>query len=770
MSISEKTLPVILIPAGIPFFRIAAREFASLYRKMSGISLRIVTRPSASRDMIVLGSDGENRFVHEKILDQTIDPAGIISGSDSYRIFSAEEKKRHLLFIAGGRNRAVLYGIYHFFELLGCRYFWDGDRIPRKEEISLANWNICETPRFAYRGLRYFAHRSLKRFQAKHWDLADWRKEIDWCLKKRFNLFMLRLGCDDLFQKAFPESVPYPPLHSKEEDHCRSYMDLAPDWSLQYRGKLRKKVLEYAFERDLMHPEDTGTMTHWYSPTPKEFLAKEKPDFLPQSVGNSEDIHLAWDIRQEKHLQNYLKLTETHIREYGKADLFHTIGLAERRCYKDLRKNHELKLYTYRRFIHRLREKYPHAPLLIASWDFAMHWTADEIQALLKELTPENTLLLEYTAETGNMEHNFTHWGVNGKFPWIFGIFHAYEPNCDIRGDYGLIRERLEIAAEDPMCKGLVFWPETSHSDTLMLEYAAANSWNPSEENIRIGSFLPGFVAGRYPEERFSSMLKVWQTFLPVLVMRHFIGPGEKFYFFYQELQFQIEKIFDTPVELTLQLEQDFISSYRENVKNLPELFSRLAAEIPFAAGDELYTRDLVDIARSSAGRLLLYELFTLASFYEEWCRGADNPDRILERICRIRKIYHCFSGILESSPDYSLYLSLEHFREKHPCNRQLETTLKGNADNSYCRSWQFELMKALYIKEFELLSSRMEYNLHHHIRRQFFFREGLSEEFRKLKDDFYATALKEYAPDIRKGVRDLQKNLAGLAELSEDI
>ena len=93
MSISEKTLPVILIPAGIPFFRIAAREFASLYRKMSGISLRIVTRPSASRDMIVLGSDGENRFVHEKILDQTIDPAGIISGSDSYRIFSAEEKK-----------------------------------------------------------------------------------------------------------------------------------------------------------------------------------------------------------------------------------------------------------------------------------------------------------------------------------------------------------------------------------------------------------------------------------------------------------------------------------------------------------------------------------------------------------------------------------------------------------------------------------------------------------------------------------------------------
>ena len=769
-SANKTAAPVILIPAGIPFFQIAAGEFVSFYRRMTGVSLRIVTRPSRSRDMIILGSDGVNPFVHEKIQDQTIAPFKIASGSDAYQIVSATEKKRRLLFIAGGRNRAVMYGIYHFFELAGCRYFWDGDRVPRREDISLENWDIYEKPRFFYRGIRYFAHRSLKRFQAKHWDLEDWQREIDWCLKKRFNFFMLRTGYDDLFQKAFPESVSYPPLHSKKADHVRSYTDLAPDWDLRYRGRLRKKVLKYAFDRDLMHPEDIGTVTHWYTPTPREFLDRMKPEFLPQSVGNSEDIHLVWDIRREKNLQNYLKLTEAHIENYGKADLSHPLGRAESRCFRDIRKKPEMKLYTYRRFPSWLREKYPNAPLMLASWDFAMHWTADEIKTLLRELTPENTVILDYTAETGNRENNFTQWGITGKFPWIFGIFHAYEPNSDLRGNYEMIRQRLEIAAGDPMCKGMVMWPETSHSDTLMLEYTGANAWAPTAETRDINSFLPEFVSGRYPAERFSAMLKIWQTFLPVMAMRHFIGPGEKYYFFYQELQFQISKIFDTPVEIMLQLEEEFISSYRENVQKIPEVLSLLAAEVPFAADDELFNRDIVDLARSCAGRLLLYELFSLALAYDKWCKGADNSSSIRDLISRIRKIYAYFTGLLEASPDYSIYLSLKHFQEKHPCNRELESSLKGNAENSYCRSWQFELLKALYTKEFELISRNIETNLCTGVRKQFSFKEGLAEQFRKAADDFHAAPLKNHAPDIEKGVKELQNNLAGLAALAAQV
>jgi predicted AAA+ superfamily ATPase len=91
-------------------------------------------------------------------------------------------------------------------------YFWDGDVVPKRGEIDFAGLDVVEKPRFAYRGLRYFAHRGLHRFQAEHWDLDDWKRELDWCLKKRFNLFMLRTGIDDLFQRAFPGEVPHQPI------------------------------------------------------------------------------------------------------------------------------------------------------------------------------------------------------------------------------------------------------------------------------------------------------------------------------------------------------------------------------------------------------------------------------------------------------------------------------------------------------------------------------------------------------------------------------
>jgi hypothetical protein len=109
--------------------------------------------------------------------------------------------------------------------------------------------DVIEKPHFRYRGLRYFAHRGLHRFQAEHWDLEDWQREIDWLLKKRFNLFMLRTGIDDLFQRAFPGDVPYPPTNAQDPDaEDRSYNDRTSFWPLKYRGELRKRVLQYAFD------------------------------------------------------------------------------------------------------------------------------------------------------------------------------------------------------------------------------------------------------------------------------------------------------------------------------------------------------------------------------------------------------------------------------------------------------------------------------------------------------------------------------------------
>lgn len=75
-------------------------------------------------------------------------------------------------------------------------------------------------------------------------------------------------------KKAFPDIVPYPKdYHSTENG--KGYDDRSDFWTLEYRGRLRKRIMEYAHLNDIMSPTDCGTMTHWYSRTPVEFLEKK---------------------------------------------------------------------------------------------------------------------------------------------------------------------------------------------------------------------------------------------------------------------------------------------------------------------------------------------------------------------------------------------------------------------------------------------------------------------------------------------------------------
>ena len=106
----------IYVPEKTGIFKIAADEFASYYTRMTGDKVKIVTKPAAKGDMVVFGSDAVNAYTHSKIVDKTISQFSIMTDSDEYQIVSAEENGRNLLFIAGGRARAMLYAVYHFFE------------------------------------------------------------------------------------------------------------------------------------------------------------------------------------------------------------------------------------------------------------------------------------------------------------------------------------------------------------------------------------------------------------------------------------------------------------------------------------------------------------------------------------------------------------------------------------------------------------------------------------------------------------------------------
>ncbi len=760
----------VLVPEKQGIFRIAGNEFCSFWKRITGQMPEIVTKDDRKSDLIVLGSDAVNAFVFAKIMEKRIPPFRIRTNTDDYQLISAKEGRRNLLFIAGGRPRSLLYGIYHFFESqAGCHYFWDGDVIPVRKKIRISGIDIQESPRFEYRGLRYFAHRSLNRFQAEHWDFPEWKREIDWILKRRLNLFMLRIGLDDLFQKAFPEIVSYPG-YEVPESKKRTFDDRNLFWSLKYRGKLRKRILAYARQRDLLHPEDVGTMTHWYSRTPWDFLNKVKPDFLPQTTrGYAEKTGLVWNIRKDKNLNNYFKLTETHIREYGAPDLFHTIGLAERRCFADHESNHQMKLYTYRRIISKLREKYPNAPLLVGSWDFCMHWTCPEVKNLVEELDPTHTLILDYTSDTTDEVHYFANWGIMGRFPWIFGIFHAFEPSSEIRGNYDLIERRLPLAANDPMCKGLVFWPECSHTDTLMLDYMSANAWKPSK--VKLDDFLPDFCQNRYGKYS-GEMLPLWRSVMNLARLTGWFGPQDP-----EQLPCAFSCFaFHLLSGMLVSLDETMLSKlrrqhnrYKSNVSTVPEVFLYLAS-LKIPENSIFIRRDVLDLARTLVANLQSYGFAKLALSMEAWRTWKCSSEQVTTLLESLGKTVELESSLLDAHEDYSLFDSLELLEKKHQTNPKFEQTLKGNAENFYCRTYASELFKGVYLPEMKVFSEWVTKKIRSGDRSEWRRPEEFEAWEKAIRDTFYATPLSELAPDHAKAARRLGATLKELSTVTEQI
>ena len=409
-----------------------------------------------------------------------IDPKVSKTGKDAYRIASGES-----VVITGSNLRSVWYGLYDLLERRGgCHWFWDGDVVPKRDAIDLSNLDVHEEARFEYRGLRYFAHRGLTRFQAEHWGPEDWKKEIDWILKRRLNVFMLRIGQDDLFQRTFPDACAYPDPSKPLPGAGRGYNDRSLFWSLQFRGKLRDDLQKYGFERGLMVPEDYGTMTHWYAPTPLDYIENRKPPFYPGADKRPVNNRV-WDVRDDRWIDEYWKMTKKAVETYGKGApaprLLHTIGTGERILSKDKKENFKLKVLGLLRFMSRVERDYPDAKLLMPGWDFYHSWSPQEVKDFLKLLDPKKCIVWDYSADqkTGRgAKSNFTKWDVIGKFPYTYSIFLAYEKALDVRADYPIIEERQKLVQNDPFCKGFIFWPESSHTDTLLLRFFTANAWS----------------------------------------------------------------------------------------------------------------------------------------------------------------------------------------------------------------------------------------------------------------------------------------------------
>ena len=630
-----------------------------------------------------------------------IDPAVSKTGKDAYTIVSDGSGAK----VTGSNLRSVFYGVYDLLERrAGCHWFWDGDVVPKRASIDLSGLDVREEARFEWRGIRYFAHRGLTRFQAEHWGLDDWRREIDWCLKRRLNVFMLRIGQDDLFQRAFPDVVGYPDPSKDLPGHGRGYDNRTLFWSLEYRGKLRRALQHYAFDRGLEVPEDFGTMTHWYSRTPEEFLVKMNPPFLPQATsGYAERNGLVWDIRDDKWADAYWKLTRTAVRDYNRPGpgLLHTIGLGERLCYTNRADNLKLKLLALDKFLKRAHRDYPERKVLLAGWDFYFTWYPEEVRALVETLDPKHDIIWDYEGdatrdyrpEMEGKQNNFTKWGVVGKFPYTYSIFLAFEDALDIRANYPLIEERQKAVQDDPFCAGYVLWPESSHTDTLCLRYFTANAW--AKDAVPAEKVLDEFCASRYGADS-EAWKCVWRKVLPIGRLFDWGGNYGKYVVNHGKRQKGDGRGYNDPA---------YWETRRMPVQlaAAPDVFRALAAmDWKKSAFTE---RDAIDLARTVGDRLVSFARDDMMRAYHAWRKSGAPASEVLRKARAYAGMGALMADLLALHTDYSLAESFDRLNAVEPVrNPGFPKVLVENATCGYCASHQYEAAEYWYrpaIREF---------------------------------------------------------------------
>jgi hypothetical protein len=386
-----------------------------------------------------------------------------------------------------------------------------------------------------------------------------------------------------------------------------------------------------------------------------------------------------------------------------------------------------------------------------------MFYTAEEVERLLGQLDPSQAIILDYTSDTMS-RFNFTNWGVMGKFPWIFGMFSAYQPDNEIRGFYEHTSERLKLAKADPMCKGMVFWPELSHGDTFAIEYFARNAWD--SDTLSLDESIERYCNDRYSPEKRDAMLEIWREFMPIVQMRSW-SPTDS------QTMFWGQNTFPWMIERAT-FDENPCPYYKENFypyygrdpeiaqQNKKSAMKVLSALMDITPDDDMLRRDVCDIARTVISRYLDCAI-RLAEV-----RYLRKDKSFVDVMDGARSLMISLWTALCSHEDFSLLETLKGLKEVTETSENFEKTLKHNAEGYYCRSFISENVSHLYLPEMDIIFDEVKLAFE---REGEIDRERIKNRIAENIKRYHETPLSEMQltekPDISKAIKDAFETIA---------
>ncbi|RKY04976.1 hypothetical protein DRP77_02310, partial [Candidatus Poribacteria bacterium] len=639
----EEGRPVSAIVIGgeaSPTERHAAAELAKYVEMMSGAALPLLVEGEAKgfANLVLIGRPETNGLIRELTEKGALQLSEDWPGLDGFVIKTAREGDKSFLVLGGSRDRGTLYAVYHLLErFLHVGFFWDGDFVPERATISLPPIDLAERPRFRIRLSISGCGCAATYSYAGFWGFEEWKRELDWLVKNKFNTVLLTIG-GEVVRKLAEERMGLGRRPITEAD--RGKMELA------------KRVFDYVRTLDLeaitpfpstqvpeefvkAHPEGRYFAAGW-------FIEKELGRPLPRHIHPADPLYRRW--------------VETYIRAwnevYGTWHLYYGCDpYSEAHFETSDEERRRIQVSLPLGALKGIRAADPEGIWHLSGWPFVFDrrfWPEETLQEFLRNIPPGGAVIWDLWCDRHPVYKQERAKYFAGR-EFILCFLHQFGGDDGLRGDMGGAIRIVKEAARDERarnCVGFGLTMEVLHYTVHYYDLLAKLAWSPDE--VELPSYLDDLTLRRYGREVFGPMRKAVQALASTVY-----GPLGSSEARYQHRLYPFESPHPSlpPPQALAVLEG--LEEFMRTALSLP----------PNALGNRLLQNDLVDAFRQYVTELFNLHLNLLESAF------ASGDSEAFEREAGVLSLLlDQLEKVLSARDDYRIEAVVERL-SRHPTN-----------------------------------------------------------------------------------------------------
>ena len=635
----EAVAVIALAPEAAWIDRHAAQELSQFVARITGTPLPIAAIPSAevtrATVRILIGRAETNSLIRELVAVGRIDLSELEPGGDGFAIKTVSHDDRDYLILSGGRGRSDLYAVYDFLEQeCGVGFFWDGDRVPKRETLAVESIDRDERPYFSW---RMAPNACSYVYSSQYWDAQDWKRAHDYMAKRKLNVSYFTLGREVVMHRVWK----------------RFGMNTAePSQWARWEADLQREVRDYAEKLEM---ETVGQL--WGGHVTPEFAAA-----YPQrryvvaewaGVSTSYNIHPA-----DPMFQQVVKATiEEWQKAYGPTHIWDQAPYPETSPGATAEDKRQLKIDWARNMTTAIAAADPQGLLYMSGWFLqGGDWTEEVCREFFDAMGDHRFLVSDAWAETRPVFTKTGYFG--GRAEWMFGVLNTFGNVERLHGDLqDLIRRVQGVVADSRAryCTGFYIDPESTHHNFLYFDLASVLAWDPRP--VELDAFLHRYCDRRYGTASASAMVDVWK-----LVARTAYADN---------LEANPRPFYHNPLPrdgggTDLFADADRILARLRQTPTLQRALQLALAERDSLQRNPHYQRDLLDIARTLLGILFDYRAACAHSAFAD----AKDTQRLTREGQAALRILGAIERLVSTRREFFLETEMEYGRRR-PVRRQ---------------------------------------------------------------------------------------------------